>query len=90
MKIQVAWGNTDAQHHVELTVPEGATVAQALELFALQGGAQGHPEAVGVWGKARPMSHPLREGDRVELYRPLVADPKTARRKRQTRQRLQP
>jgi putative ubiquitin-RnfH superfamily antitoxin RatB of RatAB toxin-antitoxin module len=36
--------------------------------------------AVGVWGKVRPLDFALRDGDRVELYRPLQADPKDARR----------
>ena len=36
----------------------------------------------GVWGKLRPLDHPLRHGDRVEIYRPLKVDPKEARRKR--------
>lgn len=42
--------------------------------------------AWGVWGRVRPLSHFLREGDRVELYRALKADPKEARRERFARQ----
>jgi putative ubiquitin-RnfH superfamily antitoxin RatB of RatAB toxin-antitoxin module len=37
---------------------------------------------VGIWGKVRPLETPLKEGDRVEIYRPRLADPKEARRKR--------
>jgi len=38
--------------------------------------------AVGVWGRARSLTTPLNDGDRVEIYRPLIADPKDARRRR--------
>ncbi|WP_426191334.1 RnfH family protein [Massilia sp. DWR3-1-1] len=37
---------------------------------------------VGVFGKKRPLESVLRDGDRVELYRPLLADPKESRRRR--------
>lgn len=40
----------------------------------------------GVWGKLRALNHPLRDGDRVECYRPLLVDPKEARRQRYRRQ----
>ena len=38
---------------------------------------------VGVWGRLRPLDEPLRDGDRVEIYRALQVDPKEARRRRQ-------
>jgi uncharacterized protein len=38
--------------------------------------------AVGVWGRKARVSQPLREGDRIEVYRPLAVDPKVARRER--------
>ena len=37
---------------------------------------------VGVWGRKQGWDHQLREGDRVEIYRPLLVDPKVARRER--------
>lgn len=37
---------------------------------------------VGIWGRQSPWQHALRDGDRVELYRPLRVDPKVARRER--------
>jgi putative ubiquitin-RnfH superfamily antitoxin RatB of RatAB toxin-antitoxin module len=40
---------------------------------------------VGVFGKKKPLETVLRDGDRVEIYRPLVADPKDARRRRVTK-----
>jgi uncharacterized protein len=40
-----------------------------------------------VWGRVTPLDHVLRDGDRVEIYRPLTVDPKEARRLRYKRQR---
>ena len=41
----------------------------------------------GIWGRVQPPQTPLRDQDRVELYRPLRVDPKEARRRRALRQR---
>ncbi|HSI53761.1 MAG: RnfH family protein [Ramlibacter sp.] len=72
-------------HEWPLELPPGANVLQALEASGLRAG---FPDAdllsapAGIWGrKARP-EHVLREGDRVEIYRPLKVDPKLARRER--------
>ena len=71
-------------HEWQGLVPEGASVADALR----QCGAwqDGGPETVGIWGRAAPLAQRLRKGDRVEVYRPLTVDPKTARRERFARQ----
>jgi putative ubiquitin-RnfH superfamily antitoxin RatB of RatAB toxin-antitoxin module len=74
-----------------LELPDGATVAQALQacgLWPIPEGAD-RPDGipVGVWGRRRPPGHRLRDGDRVELYRPLQVDPKEARRRRVQGQR---
>ena len=71
----------------ELVLPAPATLAQAL---AASGLPQRHPEVLeltaGIWGRARSPATPLRDLDRVEVYRPLVVDPKEARRLRYRRQ----
>jgi len=71
--------------HTPLTLPAGATVRDALRVSGL---LERHPaidlgtHKLGVWGKLRPLDHVLRDGDRVEVYRPLKVDPKEARRQR--------
>lgn len=71
---------------VSLTLPPGATVADALRASGLQAR---YPDAaldalpVGVWGAFCRRDDVLRDRDRVELYRPLRVDPKEARRRRQ-------
>lgn len=76
-----------AAHAVDLSalhLRAGATVADALHA---SGVLQRHDLvlvelALGVWGRACNRAQPLREGDRVEIYRPLRVDPKQARRLR--------
>lgn len=74
---------------VAITVPAGTTLADALRLSGMQ---QRHPQIdlaaqpVGIWGALRALDAVLREGDRVEIYRPLQVDPMEARRARQRRQ----
>lgn len=73
---------------VTLELPAGATLRDALRASGL---LQRHAlvEAglrAGVWSREKPLDTPLREGDRVEVYRVLTVDPKEARRQRQRRQ----
>lgn len=71
-----------------LRLPRGATLSQALQASGL---AQRHDLAidgvVGIWGRVKPLQTPLRDRDRIEVYRPLTVDPKEARRLRYKRQR---
>jgi uncharacterized protein len=74
---------------IEMRLPQGATAADALARFPAHeaGGVDLAAAPVGVWGRRIGRDHPLADGDRVEIYRPLVADPKTVRRKRAARNR---
>jgi len=72
-----------------LSLPLGSTLADALRA---SGWIETHGLALealrcGVWGRVQPFDHVLREGDRIELYRPLSVDPKEARRLRYKKQR---
>lgn len=85
---EVAYARPDRQFVFALTLPAGATARDAL-LRAIEAGlGEQCPEIVperavlGVFGKVIPADHPLQEGDRVEIYRPLLADPRAARRER--------
>jgi len=94
MQIELAWSPRagEVQRRM-LTLPQGATIADALGkaladadegVHVLMRSAPGlAPElAPAVWGRVRETSHPLRDGDRLELLRPLAADPMEARRRR--------
>lgn len=69
---------------VTVALAPGATVADALGSCGLLQRHQLPLEglSVGVWGRRQPVDTLLREGDRVEIYRPLRVDPKEARRQR--------
>lgn len=88
LRVEVAYcprpGVTDL---VALTLPAGATVADALRASGLQERHALAPEGlrVGVWSRARELDTPLRDRDRVEIYRSLTVDPKEARRQRYQR-----
>jgi uncharacterized protein len=71
---------------VDIHLPHGASVADALRASGLGGEAEPAP-SVGVWGVLRELGHRLRDGDRVEIYRPLTVDPMEARRRRAQTQR---
>ena len=70
---------------VPLSMSAGATVADALELSGLQqrhAGLDLGTASIGIWGAPCRRDHVLRDRDRVEVYRPLLVDPKEARRQR--------
>ncbi len=74
---------------MSLELPSGSCVADALNAsgWLTQHGLTSDKLRCGVWGRAQPLDHILRDGDRIELYRPLRVDPKEARRLRYKRQR---
>lgn len=84
LDVEVVCALPQRQWCVPLSLPAGATVADAL---AASGLAQepGVPElshcAVGVWGEVVERGRRLRSGDRVEIYRALITDPREARRR---------
>ena len=74
------------QYELQLTL--GTTVAQAIEQSGLLNecpdiNLRDHTAfAVGIWGRKSTLNHVLRDSDRLEIYRPLLVDPKVARRER--------
>lgn len=79
MKIEVVRAWPHRAERVELDLPEGASVGDAL---AASGFDTVDAAGVAVFGVNAETAHRLHDGDRVELLRPLQADPKDARRKR--------
>lgn len=70
---------------VALELAPGSTVLHALRasgVLARHVGIDLATQRVGIWGRVMPLSQPLRDKDRVEIYRPLTVDPKEARRLR--------
>ncbi len=85
MLVEVAYAKPEVQVILATEVDENCTIEQAIKL---SGVLQRFPEIdlaqhkVGVFGKLGNLTDVLREKDRVEIYRPLIADPKESRRKR--------
>ncbi|WP_077034068.1 RnfH family protein [Pelomonas sp. KK5] len=85
MRVEVVWSPAAGDvRQAWLDVAEGCTVEQALRAWPEFTEALHQLDAlkIGVWGRLRPLDTPLRERDRIEVYRPLTVDPKEARRLR--------
>ncbi len=72
---------------IDLQLPPGASVREALQRSGLCPQTDGATLKVGVWGQLRALDHVLRDRDRVEIYRSLHVDPMEARRQRHRQQR---
>lgn len=84
MQVEVAYATPQRQEIVPVEVKEGATMLEAVRrsgIGDLFPGLDPENTDMGIFGKVvkSPGEHVLREGDRVELYRPLKIDPKQAR-----------
>ena len=83
--IEVAFALPGRQSIVQLSVPLGTTAEQAIALSGITNQfSEIDPDnlQLGIFGKAVPLQTVLRTHDRVEIYRPLIADPKQVRRAR--------
>lgn len=85
MRVEVAYARPETQTLLCVDLPPGATAGEAVTRSGI---LSRHPEIewpgapIGIFGRKVDPGRLLREGDRVEVYRPLVADPKEARRRR--------
>jgi len=85
INVEVVYALPHEQALVRLKLPQGATVAEAVRASGI---TEKHPEIdlarnkMGIFGKLTKADAVLRDRDRVEIYRPLIADPKEVRRKR--------
>lgn len=82
--VEVAYAEPARQFLRRITLEEGATIADAIAASGIEAelGIDAASLATGIWSKPKPRDTQLADGDRVELYRPLSADPKEARRRR--------
>lgn len=81
VRVVAAWPRRQVQ--VELTLPSGSRVSDAIDASGLRERfpeLEIHPERITVFGERRRLDDALSDGDRVEICRPLVMDPREARR----------
>jgi putative ubiquitin-RnfH superfamily antitoxin RatB of RatAB toxin-antitoxin module len=85
LQVYICYANPAREYLHPMQVEPGTTIGQAIEQ---SGVLQEFPEInlvtqpVGIYAKKKSLDTVLRERDRVEIYRPLVADPKDSRRRR--------
>ena len=81
IRVEVVYATPERQTLVEITLRPGANAGDAVDAAAAEL-ALASPDTfqIGVWGQVCPRSRPLSDGDRVEVYRELPKDPRTARR----------
>lgn len=83
--VEVAYALPEEQVIIPLTIAEGSTIEDAIKASGL---LSSYPDIdlssskVGIFGKLKKPDEVLREKDRVEIYRPLIADPKLVRKQR--------
>ena len=83
LRVEVAWALRERQCVIALLVSPGTTAGAAVEQSGIRAR---HPEIpphapLGIHGRVVAATHRLADGDRVEIYRPLPADPKETRRR---------
>jgi len=92
LRIRVVYALPDQQPTVDLQLPPGTSLTDAVNRSGLPEKfpevAQ-HPLACAIFGRAVPLSYELRDGDRIEILRPLLIDPKQSRREAAERTRAQ-
>ena len=85
ISIEVCYALSNKQELVKLRLAEGSSLQQAVEASGL---LEKYPEIdlkknkFGIWNKLSKADSVLRDKDRIEIYRPLIADPKEVRKQR--------
>lgn len=88
IRVDVVYALPERQYVRSVTVEEGTTVKQAIVasgLLALRTDIDLQVNKVGIFSRSVRLTDTVAEGDRVEIYRPLIADPKELRRQRAER-----
>ncbi len=90
LKVEIIYALIKEQIILKLSVDNGSTIESAIKQSGI---LQKYPEIdlsmnqVGIFSQRKPLNHELVDGDRIEIYRELIADPKEVRRNRAQVQR---
>lgn len=90
LKVSVVYAEAGEVFDVELSLPAGATIHDAIEASHIREHRRGveiRSDRIGIFSRKATLATPLCDGDRVEIYRPLKIDPKEARRRRALKSR---
>lgn len=83
MIVTVVYALPDRSRLLRVELQSGATIEEAIAasgLLDVEPALRGVTLDAGVWNHRRPLGAPVRDGDRIEVYRPLTVEPKEARR----------
>ncbi|HKZ11525.1 MAG TPA: RnfH family protein [Rhodanobacteraceae bacterium] len=83
--VSVIYAEPERVFTIELSLPQGATVADAIERSGIRTSRPDieiRDDRLGIFSRKASPDTSLRDGDRIEIYRPLLIDPKEARRRR--------
>lgn len=84
INVEVVFALADRQELVTVAIASGATASEAIDKSGI---ARKFPDQelsacrLGIWGRLVESGHVLQDGDRIEMYRPLIIDPREARRR---------
>lgn len=90
MRVEVVYGLPEQQWLLPVTVPVGTTVAGAIQasgICSIRPEIDLNTQRVGIFSRLAELDTPLSSGDRVEIYRPLLVDPKAQRKERARQQK---
>lgn len=85
IKVEVVYGLPQQQSLLAVNVDEGSDIEAVIKASGI---LQMHQDIdlasnkVGIWSKSKKLTELVRENDRIEIYRPLIADPKAVRKRR--------
>lgn len=91
VRVEIVFATPTHLHRERLDGEPGMTLGEAIRRSALAwalDGPSGPSVQVGVFGRLRSIADVAHDGDRIEIYRPLVADPKVRRRRRAAGEKL--
>jgi putative ubiquitin-RnfH superfamily antitoxin RatB of RatAB toxin-antitoxin module len=80
LPIEVVYGDSHSQTLLNVEIESGQTISDVLKTHLPNLDLENQP--VGIWGQVVSLNHVLQENERIEIYRPLLIDPKAARRER--------
>ena len=91
IRVEVIYATPESQQIISIEVESGSTIQACINQ---SGVLTEYPEInldeakVGIFSQVKPLQHVVVEGDRIEIYRPLIADPKDVRRKKAAEAKL--
>jgi uncharacterized protein len=85
LQVEVVYASEDKQHIAVIKIAKGSHIEQAIQasdILKIFPEIDLRTQKVGVFGQIRQLHEVLEDGDRIEIYRPLIIDPKEMRRKK--------